>query len=85
VTVPARHGHRRPSDDCWFDPQRDSAGNLRANPTKFPSGMKALGDYIHSKGHEAQDAATFASWGVNGTPVIWPCNGQNDQKWTTLP
>ncbi|GDY49889.1 hypothetical protein SVIO_005120 [Streptomyces violaceusniger] len=30
-------------DDCWFDPQRDTAGNLRANPTKFPSGMKALG------------------------------------------
>lgn len=34
-------------DDCWFDPQRDAASNLRANPTKFPNGMKALGDYIH--------------------------------------
>src|SRR5690349_3207440 len=28
-------------DDCWFDPQRDGQGNLRAHPTKFPSGMKA--------------------------------------------
>lgn len=37
-------------DDCWFDPQRDAQGNLRAHPTKFPSGMKALGDYIHSLG-----------------------------------
>ncbi|HEV2784491.1 MAG TPA: ricin-type beta-trefoil lectin domain protein [Actinophytocola sp.] len=37
-------------DDCWFDPQRDAAGNLRAHPTKFPSGMKALGDYIHGRG-----------------------------------
>jgi alpha-galactosidase len=37
-------------DDCWFDPQRDAQGNLRAHPTKFPSGMKALGDYIHSRG-----------------------------------
>jgi alpha-galactosidase len=37
-------------DDCWFDPQRDAAGNLRAHPTKFPSGMRALGDYIHSRG-----------------------------------
>jgi alpha-galactosidase len=37
-------------DDCWFDPQRDPQGNLRAHPTKFPSGMKALGDYIHSRG-----------------------------------
>jgi alpha-galactosidase len=37
-------------DDCWFDPSRDSQGNLRAHPSKFPSGMKALGDYIHARG-----------------------------------
>ncbi len=37
-------------DDCWYDPQRDSAGNLRPNASRFPSGMKALGDYIHSRG-----------------------------------
>ena len=37
-------------DDCWFDPNRDSAGNLRGHPTRFPSGMKALGDYLHGKG-----------------------------------
>ncbi|MEQ0564506.1 ricin-type beta-trefoil lectin domain protein [Amycolatopsis sp. NEAU-NG30] len=37
-------------DDCWFDPQRDAQGALRASPSKFPGGMKALGDYIHSRG-----------------------------------
>ncbi|MGN9911345.1 glycoside hydrolase family 27 protein [Phytohabitans sp. LJ34] len=37
-------------DDCWFNPNRDSAGNLQGDPSRFPSGMKALGDYIHSKG-----------------------------------
>ncbi|MCM4078028.1 glycoside hydrolase family 27 protein [Paractinoplanes hotanensis] len=37
-------------DDCWMNPNRDSSGNLQADPTRFPSGMKALGDYIHSKG-----------------------------------
>ncbi len=37
-------------DDCWFDPQRAADGTLRAHPTKFPSGMKALGDYIHGLG-----------------------------------
>ncbi len=37
-------------DDCWQASTRDAAGNLRAHPTRFPSGMKALGDYIHSKG-----------------------------------
>ncbi|ROP42146.1 alpha-galactosidase [Saccharothrix texasensis] len=90
-------------DDCWFDPQRDSSGNLRAHPTKFPSGMKALGDYIHgkglkfgiyqapnektcaqgvgthpgstgSKGHEVQDARSFASWGVDYLKYDW-CSG----------
>jgi alpha-galactosidase len=29
---------------------RDASGNLQADPVKFPSGIKALGDYIHSKG-----------------------------------
>jgi alpha-galactosidase len=37
-------------DDCWFNPNRDSAGNLQGDPTRFPSGMKALGDYLHSRG-----------------------------------
>lgn len=37
-------------DDCWFDPSRDAQGDLQAHPARFPSGMKALGDYIHSKG-----------------------------------
>jgi len=39
-------------DDCWEQksPPRDSSGRLVADPTRFPSGMKALGDYMHSKG-----------------------------------
>ncbi|GAA3351249.1 ricin-type beta-trefoil lectin domain protein [Amorphoplanes nipponensis] len=37
-------------DDCWMNPNRDSSGNLQGDPTRFPSGMKALGDYLHSKG-----------------------------------
>ncbi len=37
-------------DDCWANWQRDAEGNLFANPIRFPSGMKALADYIHSKG-----------------------------------
>lgn len=37
-------------DDCWFDPNRDSQGNLQAHPSRFPSGMKALGDYLHARG-----------------------------------
>lgn len=37
-------------DDCWFNPVRDSGGNLQGDRTRFPSGMKALGDYLHGKG-----------------------------------
>jgi alpha-galactosidase len=36
-------------DDCW-QVSRDSAGNIVTDPERFPSGMKALADYIHSKG-----------------------------------
>lgn len=36
-------------DDCWHG-QRDSLGFIQADPKRFPSGIKALADYIHSKG-----------------------------------
>ena len=37
-------------DDGWMARERDENGNLIADPVKFPSGMKALAEYIHSKG-----------------------------------
>ncbi len=37
-------------DDCWSLRERDENGRIVANPEKFPSGMKALADYVHSKG-----------------------------------
>ncbi len=36
-------------DDCWQE-SRDSAGNIVADPARFPGGMKALADYVHAKG-----------------------------------
>jgi len=36
-------------DDCW-QVSRDAKGNIVADPQRFPHGMKALGDYIHSLG-----------------------------------
>ena len=66
-----------------------------ADPKKFPSGMKALADYVHSKGlkfglyncagsetcagypgsrgHEFQDAQTYASWEIDYLKYDW-CN-----------
>ena len=37
-------------DDCWSKKKRDENGRLVADPVKFPSGMKAVADYVHSKG-----------------------------------
>jgi alpha-galactosidase len=37
-------------DDCWMARERDENGQLIADPQKFPSGMKALGDFIHGLG-----------------------------------
>lgn len=36
-------------DDCW-QISRDSTGKIVADPKHFPSGIKALSDYVHSKG-----------------------------------
>jgi alpha-galactosidase len=83
-------------DDCWHG-TRDAQGFIEPNKEHFPSGMKALGDYLHSKGlkfgiysdvgaktcggkpgsrgHEYQDAATYASWGVDYLKYDW-CNSE---------
>ncbi|HEY0273787.1 MAG TPA: glycoside hydrolase family 27 protein [Chitinophaga sp.] len=37
-------------DDAWMAMERDSAGYLAPDPQKFPHGMKAIADYVHSKG-----------------------------------
>jgi alpha-galactosidase len=56
-------------DDCWQG-ARDAAGNIQPDANKFPSGMKALGDYIHSKGLKFgiySDAGTKTCGGFPGS------------------
>ena len=83
-------------DAGWKDKLRDAQGHLQSSPQRFPSGMKALGDYLHARdlkfgiytdagamdcvsgapgshGHEEQDAADFAAWGVDFVKEDW-CN-----------
>jgi alpha-galactosidase len=84
-------------DDCWHG-QRDAQGFIHPEPDKFPSGIKALADYVHSKGlklgiysdagnktcggrpgsrgHEYQDAYTYAQWGVDYLKYDW-CGGED--------
>ncbi|MER6912090.1 NPCBM/NEW2 domain-containing protein [Streptomyces sp. NPDC000594] len=37
-------------DDCWAAEKRDADGRLTHHPVRFPSGIKALADYVHAKG-----------------------------------
>ena len=37
-------------DDCWALRERDENGRMVPDPVKFPHGMKAVADYVHSKG-----------------------------------
>ncbi|MDO3383214.1 glycoside hydrolase family 27 protein [Gilvimarinus algae] len=84
-------------DDCWHG-ERDAAGKIQVSKAHFPSGMKALADYVHSKGlklgiysdagnttcagrpgsrgHEYQDAQTYAEWGIDYLKYDW-CDTEN--------
>lgn len=37
-------------DDCWSEKERGTDGRLKEDSQKFPNGMKAVADYVHSKG-----------------------------------
>ena len=44
------HTHTVSIDDCWANMERDpTTQRLVGNTTRFPSGIKALGDFMHSK------------------------------------
>jgi len=56
-------------DDGWQG-GRDNRNNIIADPAKFPSGMKAFADYVHSKGLKLgiySDAAQLTCAGYTGS------------------
>ncbi|XP_075981253.1 alpha-N-acetylgalactosaminidase-like [Anticarsia gemmatalis] len=63
-------------DDCWLDKDRGPDGRLVPDPKRFPSGMKALADYVHSKGlkfgiYEDYGSSTCAGYpGVEGHEAL---------------
>lgn len=54
-------------DDGFFE-GRDAQGTIRANTAKFPSGMKALAQYIHSKNLKA---GIYSDAGINTCASYW--------------
>lgn len=54
-------------DDGFFG-GRDNQGNLLVHPERFPNGMKAISDYIHSKG---LNAGIYSDAGINTCASQW--------------
>ena len=54
-------------DDCW-QVSRDENGFIVADPQRFPSGMKALADYVHSKGLKFGFYSDAGDEDLRGTP-----------------
>jgi alpha-galactosidase len=57
-------------DDLWQLPERDKNGKIQINTEKFPYGIKAVADYVHSKGFKLgiySDAANLTCGGVAGS------------------
>ena len=71
-------------DDGWMTMERDNDGNLIPDPVKFPHGVKALADYIHSKGLKFglyNCAGTKTCAGYPGTRGYEYQDARNYAKW----
>ncbi|CAN7429278.1 ricin-type beta-trefoil lectin domain protein [Pseudoduganella sp. LjRoot289] len=62
-------------DDGWWQGARDAAGNMLVNETEWPGGMKAVADYIHSKGLKA---GIYTDAGASGCGYLNTTRPQSD-------
>lgn len=67
-------------DDTWSAMERDRDGNLQAHPDKFPSGMKALGDYLHARGFKFGIYGCAGRKTCAGYPGSWGHEYQDAKK-----
>jgi alpha-galactosidase len=70
-------------DDCW-QVSRDASGTIVADPQRFPHGIKALADYVHSKGLKFgiyTDAGTKTCQGRPGTLGFEERDAQTYARW----
>lgn len=72
-------------DDCWLEKERDPVTNeLVPDRKRFPSGLKALADYIHSKGLKFglyEDYGTHTCMGYPGVINHMKLDAQTFAKW----
>jgi hypothetical protein len=71
-------------DDCWLAKDRDARGRLQPDPVRFPSGIRALADYIHSKGLKFgiyEDIGTKTCAGFPGSLYYLQLDAQTFADW----
>jgi alpha-N-acetylgalactosaminidase len=73
-------------DDCWAEKLRDfNTNQLVPDRKRFPSGMRALADYVHGKGLKLGiygDWGTFTCGGYPGTLGYQEVDAQTFANWT---
>lgn len=69
-------------DDCWsIKDRRDGNGDLITDPEKFPNGIKALADYVHSKGLKLGIYSDAAEKTCSGYPGSLGFEEQDANLW----
>src|SRR6185295_7419947 len=56
-------------DDCWMARNRNSSGHLIADPANFPNGMRAVADYVHSRGLKLRIYSSAGTANCKGFPA----------------
>ena len=72
-------------DDCWLAKERDSNNRLQPDPKRFPSGIKALADYVHSRGLKFGIYEDYGSKTCGGYPGVidhLELDAQTFAEWT---
>lgn len=69
-------------DDCWHG-DRDSLGFIHPDGKRFPSGMKALADYVHSKGLKLGLYSDAGSLTCGGRPGSRGFEGQDARTYAS--
>jgi alpha-galactosidase len=71
-------------DDCWsVKDKRDGNGDLIPDPEKFPNGIRALAEYIHSKGLKIGIYSDAAEQTCAGFPGSYGFEEQDAQLWAS--
>ena len=71
-------------DDCWsIQDRRDGNGDLIADPEKFPNGIKALADYVHSQGFKLGIYSDAAEKTCANYPGSFGFEEQDAQLWAS--